>query len=104
MKDLNSTKALVKFVLENFEKARNNDNYLYLVVCKIIARRYDCDLDRLPVSVFFLDLSASPFPPFESVRRSRQKIQAECPWLASCEKVSKIRAENEEVFREFARS
>lgn len=40
---------------------------------------------------------------FESVRRTRQKVQAECPWLAACPKVGEYRAENEQAYREFAR-
>lgn len=103
-KDLKTIKGLVKYVLENFEKARNDDNYLYLIVCELIALANNNDLGKISVINFFLNLSKSPYPPFESVRRSRQKLQREFPHLSSCEVVSELRAENEEAYREFARS
>ena len=102
MKDLKSTKALLKFVLENYEKARNNDNYCYYVVCTLVAMRYDLKLERISVTDFLLS-NATVFPPFESVRRSRAKLQAEYPYLAPCKRVRRKRAEREEVYREFAR-
>jgi hypothetical protein len=103
MKELKTIKALVQNILEKSEKARNNDNYLYLMVCETIAKGR-CDLSKVSVVNFFLSLSDTGFPPFESVRRSRQKVQAECPWLAPSKAVEELRAENEEAYREFARS
>ncbi|MBR2388177.1 MAG: hypothetical protein IKB02_05345 [Clostridia bacterium] len=102
---LKNTKDLVQTILEKDKQARNDDNYLYLRVLQTVAREeYQPHPHEITVELFLLNMSAFQFPPFESVRRSRQKIQAECPWLASCEKVSELRAENEEVYREFARS
>ena len=104
MKELKTIKALVKAILEKSENARNNDNYLYLIVCKSIALANKCDLSKISVEQFLMGLSGSYFPPFESVRRSRQKVQQECPHLAPCKAVAELRAENEEAYREFARS
>lgn len=104
MKELKTIKALVQAILESNEKARNNDNYLYLVVIEYIANAFGCDLTNVSVAKFLRELSASAFPPFESVRRTRQKIQAECPHLAPCKVVEEYRAENEAAYREFARS
>ena len=104
MKELKTIKALVKAILEKSEKARNDDNFLYLVVIETIAREYKCDLSKTSVEYFFTNLRGSAFPPFESVRRSRQKVQAECPYLAPSKRVEELRAENEEAYREFARS
>lgn len=104
MKDLKSTKALVKSILEKNVKTRNSDSYLYLAVITTIAKEYHCDLSKISVEDFLMNLSGSAFPPFESVRRTRQKIQRECPHLSACAAVSELRAENEEVYREFARS
>lgn len=102
-KDLNSTRALVQSILEQNPQTRNSDSYLYLCVLNVIAERRNYDLSQLSVPQFLLNLSISPFPPFESVRRSRQKIQKEFPHLASCEAVSEYRAENEAEYRSFAR-
>ena len=104
MKDLNSTKALVKAILETNNAARNSDSYLYLLVIVATANMYEIDLSKLTITDFLLQLPYSEFPPFESVRRSRQKVQREFPHLQACEKVSENRAEREETYREFARS
>lgn len=108
MKDLNTTKAIVQSILEKDERARNSDHILYLRVLEYITEH---DSSTIPLKtltvVDFLNILTNkncPYPVFETVRRTRQKVQAECPWLGSCEKVSEYRAENEAVFREFARS
>lgn len=103
MKDLKSTKALVKLILEEDERARNSDSHLYLIVIKTIAEKQNIDLSKISIPQFLMNLSVSPFPPFESVRRTRQKVQAECPHLAPCKKVEEYRAENEQAYLEFAR-
>lgn len=104
MQDLKTTKALVTIILEQDEKARNSDSHLYFRVINTIADQHKIDLSRIPVIDFLLNLKKSPFPPFESVRRSRQKIQRACPWLAASADVEYFRAENEHEFREFAKS
>lgn len=103
MQDLKTTKALVLSILEKDQKARNSDSHLYFRVINTIADKHNIDLNKIPVIDFLLNLNKSVFPPFESVRRSRQKIQRECPWLAACAEVEEFRAENEHEFREFAR-
>ena len=103
MKDLKSTKALVQAILERDQRARNSDYYLYFVVIKTIAEKHKINLKEIPVTDFLLNLHNSPFPPFESVRRSRQKVQEKFPHLAASAEVEEFRGENEEAFREFAR-
>ena len=103
MKDLKSTKALVQVILERDPMARNSDSYLYFRVINTIAKQNNIDLTKVSVTAFLLNMKEFPFPPFESVRRSRQKVQQECPWLAPTKAVEELRAENEEAFREFAR-
>ena len=49
MKELKTIKALVQNILEKSEKARNNDNYLYLIVCEFLAQPYHCDLSKVSV-------------------------------------------------------
>lgn len=103
MQDLKTTKALVTVILEQDEKARNSDSHLYFRVINTIAAKRNIDLTNIPVIDFLLNLNQSPFPPFESVRRSRQKVQRQCPWLAASAEIEQIRAENEHEYREFAR-
>ena len=104
MKDLMNIKALVKALLQADPQTRNSDSYLYLRVLDTIAKWNNVNLQNLSVTDFLSTLPVSVFPPFESVRRSRQKLQREFPYLGSCEKVSEYRAENEEAYRDFAGS
>jgi len=59
-------------------------------------------IEKIPVTVFLEHMGAWRFPPFESVRRTRQKVQAEYPELAACKKVSDMRCEKEKEYRAFA--
>ena len=101
---LKNTKALVRAILEQDEKARNSDNHLYLKVIQIFADARHINLDTMTVSYFLAEMNHYDFPPFESVRRSRQKVQEECPHLAASPEVEIFRADNEEIYREFARN
>lgn len=104
MKDLKSIKHLVSLILDQDERARNSDSHLYFRVINTIADKNNIDLTKISVLEYLMNLKQSPFPPFESVRRTRQKIQEHNPDLAACKKISECRAENEKVFREFARA
>lgn len=107
MRDLKTTKDIVQYILEHDEKARNSDNHLYLQVLRVInVNRYDIEpINFVSVVSFFETLNKAdcPYPGFETVRRARQKAQAENPNLAASERVREYRAENETAFREFAR-
>lgn len=101
--ELKNTTALVKDILEQDQKARNSDSFLYFQVLKRLGEEKGLDLDYVSVTVFLLNMAEWGFPPFESVRRARQKLQAEFPELSANEKVAAHRAENEQAFRQFAR-
>lgn len=101
--ELKNTKTLVKLVLEQDSKARNSDSFLYCKVLDILGVVKEIDLSTIPVTIFLQNMKSWGFPAFETVRRTRQKIQAENPHLAAERKVKKARTENEKVFREFAR-
>lgn len=104
MYDLKNTKALVKSILEKDAQCRNSDSFLYLKVLSIIGKQKGIDIDSMTIPYFLLNLHGTAFPPFESVRRSRQKIQEKCPELAACETVQEYRADIEHEYRDFARS
>ena len=103
-KSLKTTKALVKHILETDKRARNSDSYLYLKVIKHYDTIHNTDFCRMTVTDFLLGGSAVDVPPFESVRRTRQKVQEECPCLSACTDVSLLRELNEEAYRNFART
>ena len=102
-KELITTKALVKNILEQDEETRNSDNHLYLNVIRAVAKEKNVDLNEVSITNFLSNITQWGFPPFESVRRSRQKLQQHNPDLASNEAVQDFRIQNEAVFREFAR-
>jgi hypothetical protein len=103
MLDLKNTTALVKSILEQDKQCRNSDSFLYLKVLFAVGKQKGIDIEKMSVPYFLLNLHGSGFPGFETVRRTRQKLQQHYPELAACEDVEGFRVENEKVFREYAR-
>lgn len=104
MNELKTTTKLVKAILEQDKRARNSDSYLYLKVLETRACRNGIDLKGMTVPFFLEAHEILGFPGFETVRRTRQKIQATFPDLAPCKHVQEMRTLNEEAFRDYARS
>lgn len=102
MVDLKTTTSIVKTIMEENEKTRNSDSFLYLKVLDYVGKQKGIDATQWTVSSFLLNMSDCGFPPFESVRRTRQKVQQTYPHLAACEKVTEQRMANEEVYRAYA--
>ena len=103
MSRLNTTKALVKSILEKNQQARNSDSYLYLKVIEHYDKEYNTEVGEMSLIDFLSGMCDIPIPPFESVRRSRQKVQEEFPHLAACDVVQVYRAENEQEYLDFVR-
>ena len=104
MNDLKAVSAMVKSILAEDTQARNDDNVLYLKVLQIVSNRNSIDLQSMTVPVFLLKIKEYGLPGFETVRRSRQKVQADNPDLAGNTAVRRNRAKQESVYREFATS
>lgn len=104
MKELMTTTDLVKRILEERPEARCSDNILYFFVCGIIAKEKGLDMDKISMTKFLLNMKECGFPQFESVRRTRQKIQEKNPCLSADSRVEAHRMMNENTFREYARS
>ena len=100
---LKSMEALVKEILEVDEESRNDDDYLYLKVCDCISFEKGCSLSLFDSRYFLMNKRKLGYPPFETVRRSRQKMQRAFPELRANKKVADFRKENEKAFREYAR-
>lgn len=101
--ELRNTKALVKTILEQDQRARNSDSFLYMKVIKHLDENYGSSLSSMTVACFLANMGSLKAPSFETVRRTRQKLQAEFPELSANRKVTEFREENEEAFRDFAR-
>ena len=102
MNDLKTTTKLVRTILEENPQTRNSDSFLYFKVLQYRANRTGVDLRDISVASFLLGMDAFGFPGFETVRRTRQKLQATHPELAALESVQIARMENEKVFRGYS--
>ena len=95
---MKKTADLVKDILEENILARNSDRVLYFYVLRA------CDETVLSMSTKDFLLHADNVPSFETVRRTRQKVQELHPELKATDRVREMRLEKETEFREFARS
>lgn len=103
MNKLRTTTALVKRILEIDEQARNSDSHLYMRVLEVVSEDWNEPLHNMTVCRFLQDMNKLGAPSFETVRRTRQKVQAQYPELAACKKVAEARMENEAEYRAFAK-
>lgn len=99
MKNIKRTQDLVKEILETVPETRNSDDELYFHVCK----RINPDAMLKPFYKVVLHRKEHALPPFESVRRTRQKLQAAYPELAANADVEAQRIVNEGIVKNYAR-
>lgn len=102
MSELRTVSALVKNILEQDEKARNTDNYLYFRVLEHYSKLRGIDIYSMTVPLFLKNLDSHIFPGFETIQRRWQKVQAAYPDLAADKGVEKLRTKNESAYRDFA--
>lgn len=100
LEELNTTEKLVKDILLKESHTRNSDNALYIEV----VRRLNENALHKPFYKVMLNLNDLGLPCFETVRRTRAKIQAEHPELQSDVRILKAKEENQKDFEEYARS
>lgn len=67
--EFKTIKGLVLTLLEKEERCRNDDNYLTYRVFEIIARKHGFNGIFIPFSIW------EEFPAFETIKRTRAKIQ-----------------------------
>lgn len=99
MKNIYKTSEIVKRVLEMYPETRNSDDLLYRQVCLQISPV----VRMCPFEVVLRERKELGLPPFESVRRTRQKIQRHHPELAGCAVVEAQRVVNEQIVKDYAR-
>lgn len=102
MLKLKETTKLVEHFLRNDPQTRNSDSLLYLRVVQYHADQKGMLLQNIPLPLFLLNMGEWGFPPFESVRRTRQKVQEKYPELSANETVAGFRANNETEYRAYA--
>lgn len=101
--ELKKIKDLVIETLKQGETFRENDDQLYYaIIVKIMPETESGLIGDMPIRSFFANRKKLGLPSFESVRRSRQKVQEEHPELKPCEKVQENRKQQGERFYNFA--
>lgn len=97
--ELHSAQDIIKQVLTDHPETRNDDDLLCYKVYESMLPGCGGMLYRAVV----LNRKAYKLPAYETVRRTRQKLQREYPELAACKAVRAGRARNEQIFRAFAK-
>lgn len=104
MDNLKTIMAVVKDVLEREPFCRNSDCFLELEVLKIYAKDIGLDIGTMTVDTLYQNRIAWGFPKSESIRRTRQLVQAKHPELAASDPIDAYRMVNEERVKSFVRS
>ncbi len=103
MNEIKNVAKLVEKALINYPEARNSDNYLYYVVCHELLEKIGLSIDKVSFSNALLNRKAYGLPPFETCRRTRQRLQELHPELRGSDVVEEARAYMEDVYRDYAR-
>ena len=103
MDNLKTTREIVKRILEEEPFCRNSDCFLELEVLKVYAKRLGIDLGSMTVDTLFRHRNEWGFPKSESIRRTRQLVQAKHPELAASDPIDAYRLVNEERVKSFVR-
>lgn len=98
-KEIYTTQEIVKEILETNEMARNSDMALYVKVCE----KVNPVVLSKPFWVVIMSLKEYNLPCIETVRRTRQKLQATYPELSGNANVEGQRVINEEAFSNYAK-
>ena len=99
MRNLKTIEGKVKAILQKDEEARNDDMLLYLKVCNSCLK----DTGAMPFAEVMAQYKYLGLPNFESVGRTRRKLQAEHPELLGSVRIQKLRAKKEHQYRKYAK-
>lgn len=97
--NLKRTTDLVKHLLQTIPATRSSDDRLYYEVCKV--RCKPCL--QVPFGIVISNRKTYNLPAFESVRRTRQKVQEHHPELAAVPDVEAMRMVKEDEYKAYAR-
>lgn len=103
MDNIRNTSDLVKEALIRNPQARNSDNYLYYIICKAKLAGMGFDISKISLEDGLLKRNEYGLPLFETVKRTRQKVQECHPELAGNSKIEAMRVIREESFKGYAR-
>ena len=101
MRCLNTVEDRVLSILKKNKEARDDDMKLYVMVCSSYFNCKDNDISKMPFGFVMASYKELNIPHFESVRRSRAKIQSAHPELACSPEVRKARRRCENMYRNY---
>ena len=96
IRELKTIEEKVKYLLVKVPATRDSDK-------KLISEYVSVFAPNLRLMTFTDAITKDRMPSPETLRRTRQKVQAAHPSLQSSKRIGMFREENEEVFREYAR-
>lgn len=99
---LKKVSSMVLKLLETDPQTRNSDDYLYCMVCRMMLHGTTSTTIGCSAEYLLTHRKDLGLPSFETVRRTRQKIQAEQPELKACVPVEAARTELEAEYKAFA--
>ncbi len=100
MDSLKTIEGKVRSILQENEDARNDDMVLYLVLCNL----YLNHAGSMPLAEIMTRYKELGLPSFESVGRTRRKLQERHPELLGSLRRQKIRAAGEKAYRKYAKT
>lgn len=95
---------IVRETLDRYPDAWNSDEILYQRIIDKFAADGGYDVRQINLPMLMNGIRRGIFPAFETVRRTRQKIQQHHPELGATEKTRRARAKKEADVRSFMRS
>ena len=100
MKDLLKLEDIVREILINDEKTRENDDLLFMKVCE----QLNGNVLNHSFGAVLQDFNKYGFPKYASVGRARRKLQAACPELRPKQEIERLRYERSVDYEKYARA
>ena len=98
--ELKSTHNLVKTILIKDKKARNSDAYLYIKVIEKLNK----GVSKMPFTEVMINRKEYGIPCYDTVTRTRRKLQELNPDLQGDDRVTDMRTKNQMTFEEYAKN
>lgn len=102
--EIKTIQDLVEEILIDCRAARNSDNILEFKVYQTLLEKQGKDITQISAAMLFLNMKNYGLPGPETIRRTRQKLQADNPYLRGDADITAKRTKNEKVYKDYATS
>ena len=99
---LKKVEDVVRKYLIAYPDARNSDDTLYYFIFRDICEQSGVKMGDISAKALLLNKADYGFPKFETIRRSRQKVQAMYPELKANKEVQEAREALQDEWKEWA--